>query len=130
MKYVYPAVFTKGEKFIVASIPDFNIGTQGATVPEAVDMARDAIGLVGITMQDDGESLPSPSSPGDIEPGEGTVVLIDIDFDEYRRRNDERTVRKNCTIPSWLNAEAEKAGINFSAVLRDALKKELHIVNR
>ena len=34
---------------------------------------------------------------------------------------------KNCTIPSWLNFEAEKAGINFSATLQAALKAELHL---
>ena len=35
---------------------------------------------------------------------------------------------KNCTIPSWLNFEAEKAGINFSATLQAALKAELHLI--
>jgi toxin-antitoxin system, antitoxin component, hicB family len=34
---------------------------------------------------------------------------------------------KNCTIPSWLNFEAEKAGINFSAILQAALKAELNL---
>ena len=32
------------------------------------------------------------------------------------------------SLPSWLNVEAEKAGVNVSAVLQAALKKELHIV--
>ena len=49
---------------------------------------------------------------------------------EYRRQNDMRTVKKNCTIPSWLNFAAERAGVNFSAILQAALKKELHITNR
>ena len=58
------------------------------------------------------------------------VTLVDVDFSEYRRKNDMRAVKKNCTIPSWLNFEAEKAGINFSAVLQAALKSELKISNR
>ncbi|MDO4381259.1 MAG: HicB family protein, partial [Clostridia bacterium] len=41
--------------------------------------------------------------------------------------NEMRTVKKNCTLPSWLCYEAEKANINFSAVLQAALKRELHI---
>jgi hypothetical protein len=41
-----------------------------------------------------------------------------------------RVVKKNCTIPSWLNFEAERAGVNFSAVLQAALKSELHITSR
>ena len=57
-----------------------------------------------------------------------TVTLVDVDFAEYRRKNDMRAVKKNCTIPSWLSYEAEKAGINFSATLQTALKQELHIV--
>jgi hypothetical protein len=35
-----------------------------------------------------------------------------------------------CTIPSWLNFEAEKAGVNFSAILMAALKSELKIQSR
>ena len=61
----------------------------------------------------------------------GTLVtLVDVDFAEYRRQNDLRSVKKNCTIPSWLNAEAERAGVNFSAVLQAALKEELHLQHR
>lgn len=131
MKQVYPIILTQGQKYIVVSIPDFNINTQGQDLADAIEMARDAIGLVGIDMEDDGEKLPAPSKIGDvkIENPECIVTLVDVDFDEYRRKNDMRTVKKNCTIPSWLNFEAEKAGVNFSAVLQSALKNELHISN-
>ena len=62
---------------------------------------------------------------------DGAIVsLVDVDFAEYRRKNDMRVVKKNCTIPSWLNFEAERAGVNFSAVLQAALKNELHITSR
>lgn len=63
-------------------------------------------------------------------PEGGIVTLVDVDFAEYRRQNDMRAVKKNCTIPSWLNAAAEKAGVNFSAVLQAALKRELNITGR
>ena len=52
---------------------------------------------------------------------------LDIDFDIYRRKNELRAVKKNCTIPSWLNYEAEKANINFSQVLQNALMEQLKI---
>lgn len=132
MKQVYPVVLTQGKEFIVVDIPDFRINTQGKDVAEAIEMARDAIGLMGIDMQDDGEALPEPSSVSDTKaayPGE-IVTLVDVDFAEYRRKNDMRAVKKNCTIPSWLNFEAEKAGVNFSAVLQSALKRELRIQDR
>ena len=41
-------------------------------------------------------------------------------------RHDNRTVKKNCTIPYYLNVEAEKAGINFSRLLQEALKQKLY----
>ena len=114
-------------------IPDFNINTQGKDVPDAIEMARDAIGLMGIDMQDNGESLPKSSGITSVQaeaPSGAIVSLVDVDFAEYRRKNDMRVVKKNCTIPSWLNFEAEKAGVNFSAVLQAALKNELHITGR
>ena len=55
------------------------------------------------------------------------VTLVDIDFDAYRRAHDMRTIRKNVTIPSYLNDLAERAGVNFSQVLQDALKTQMGI---
>ncbi len=133
MKKAYPIVMTQGKEFIVVFVPDFNINTQGKDVPEAIEMARDAIGLIGVDMQDDGEMLPEASSIGIAQkgaPDNAIVSLVDVDFEEYRKKNDMRVVKKNCTIPSWLNFEAERAGINFSAVLQAALKNELHITSR
>ncbi len=129
MKNAYPIVLTKGEKNIVVSIPDFGIGTQGMTIPDAIEMARDAIGLLGIDMEDDGEELPASSDLKSIieEHPSDIVSLVDVDFSEYRRRNDMKTVKKNCTLPSWLCVEAEKAKINFSQILQAAIKKELGI---
>lgn len=49
------------------------------------------------------------------------VTLVDVDFAEYRKKVDNKAVKKNCTIPYWLNVEAEKAGINYSKVLQEAL---------
>ena len=130
MKSAYPIVMTQGKEFIVVFVPDFNINTQGKDVPDAIEMARDAIGLMGIDIEDDGEALPQASNIADIQakaPSGSIVSLVDVDFTEYRRKNDMRAVKKNCTIPSWLNFAAERAGINFSATLQAALKKELGI---
>ncbi len=92
MKGVYPVVMTKGDSYVVTYIPDFDINTQGTDIPDAIEMARDAIGLMGIDMQDDGEALPEASAVEQIkmEYGTGIVSLVDVDFDEYRRRNDKR----------------------------------------
>lgn len=129
MKAAYPIILTQGEKYIVVYAPDFDINTQGETVAEAMEMARDAIGLVGIDMEDDGEVLPIPSELDTVRIAnpEKSVTLVDVDFAEYRRKNDMRTVRRNVSLPSWLNAAAEQANINVSAVLQSALKEVLHV---
>lgn len=129
VKKAYPVILTQGKKYIIAYVPDFEINTQGQDVADAIRMTRDAIGIMGIDMEDENESLPEPTAFAEIrtDSAEDIVTLVDVDFDEYRRRNDMRAVKKNCTIPSWLNFEAEKAGVNFSAILTAALKRELNI---
>jgi hypothetical protein len=49
------------------------------------------------------------------------VTLLDVEVEAYRRMLDSRTIRKNLTIPSWLNAFAESKHVNFSKVLQDSL---------
>lgn len=128
MKHAYPIVITKDTDFYVVYIPDFDINTQGETVAEAMEMARDAIGICGCAKQDEKQQLPIPSKLASVKHTENDIItLVDVDFDEYRRKNSMRAVRKNVTIPSWLNEEAEKANINFSAILQNALKAELNI---
>ena len=132
MKYAYPVVLSKGKDYIIVYIPDFNINTQGKTFAEAIEMARDAIGIMGIDMEDEKEPLPIPSDISQVEKecDNDIVSLVDVDFSAYRRKNDMRTVRRNVTLPSWLNSEAERSGINVSAVLQKALKQELHLADR
>lgn len=127
LKKVYPIVLTSVDSGYVVYVPDLEINTQGKDLADAIFMARDAIGLWGITQEDLGHTIPEPSTtlPKVLENEIST--LVDIDFAAYRRARDNRTVRKNLTIPSWLNVEAEKAGINFSQVLQEALKERLDI---
>lgn len=89
MKIAYPIIMTKGEKFIVVFIPDFNINTQGKDIPDSIEMTRDAIGLIGTDMEDDGDVLPEASSLDDVRtnaPSNSIVSLVDVDFDEYRKK--------------------------------------------
>ena len=128
MNAAYPVVFTRLADGYAAHVPDFDIDTQGDDFAEAIGMARDAIGIMGIDMEDEKKPLPTPSDIKTVPHDAAEIVsMVDIDFSEYRRANERRTVRRNVTLPSWLNVEAEKAGINVSAVLQAALKQELHL---
>ena len=121
MVEVYP-VFIKeqGEDFLVY-VPDMGIYTEGKNFADAILMARDAIGLKGISIEADGESLPKPSNSEEAK----RKAEKDVNFTEYRRKTDNKSVKKNCTIPYWLSIEAEKANINFSKTLQEALIEKL-----
>lgn len=138
MKRVYPVIFTPvndDKDTVLIEVPDLDILTEGYGMADAVNMARDAIGLKGIYFEDEKRDIPEPSRMQDIniqegtfaEDGEGCVSLVDIDFTEYRRRVDNKTVRRNVTLPNWLNQEAEKANINVSRVLQEALMTKLGV---
>ena len=132
MKAAYPVIMSKGAEHIIVFIPDFNINTQGSDYSDAIKMSRDAIGLMGIDMEDDNELIPTPSDISSVskECESDVVTLVDVDFADYRRKNDMRTVRRNVSLPSWLNAEAEEMGVNVSAILQAALKQALRITER
>lgn len=57
----------------------------------------------------------------------GIVSVIVLDMDAYAEKYGKKPVRKNCTIPAWLNTAAEAQHINFSAVLQSALMEKLNI---
>ncbi|MDE7281976.1 MAG: type II toxin-antitoxin system HicB family antitoxin [Lachnospiraceae bacterium] len=135
MKNVYPVLFTKTTTNILVEVPDLDILTEGKNMADAIEMARDAIELKCVSMEDDGMEIPMPSEVSSLDASDGTfaedgetvISLVDIDSGEYRRKIDTKTVRKNVTIPSWLNYEAEQAGINVSRVLQEALMKVLDV---
>ena len=138
MKQVYPVIFTQlndNKKTVLIEVPDLEILTEGFGMANAMEMARDAIVLKVITMEDNNKKIPSPRSLKEIDiahgtfaqEGEGCVSMVDVDFEEYRRKMDNKTVRRNVTLPNWLNKEAEKAHINVSGVLQEALMMKLGV---
>ena len=130
MREVYPVVISKTEEQAypyIVYIPAFDTMTQGDSLSNAIYMARDAIGLLGIDLQDDGLPIPKPDTLTPPHNKEDIVTLVDVDFTEYRRKNDMRTVRRNVTLPAWLDLAATHSRINVSAVLKAALVKELHL---
>lgn len=128
-KYVYPAIFTKEDKGYSVRFPDVEgCYTQGETITEAMDMAKDALNLMLYGFEEDGVAINPPSDINSIctEANEFTT-LISCDTMEYRRFYDNKAVKKTLTIPNWLNTVAEKANVNFSATLQEALISKLHL---
>ena len=113
----------------------FGIVTEGTDRENALEMAKDAIGITGIQMEDDGKELPKPRKAEEIDVkkgayadvGEGFVTTVFVDFVEYRRSLDDADapVERCVMLPDWMALRAEQAHINLSRVLQDALAEKL-----
>lgn len=126
MRNVYPAIFTPvKEGGYAVYIPDFDINTQGDDLAHAIEMARDAIGLMGIDMEDEHKPVPTPAAAATPRQPEDIVSLVDIDFAAYRRENETRAVRKNVSLPAWMANKADQEGLNCSQLLQEAIRQKL-----
>lgn len=135
MKKVYPVIIYKKESedgYNIVYVPDLNVTTQGETIVESIEMARDLIGIVGMDYLEDNKEIPEPfkfkekyPSDFDSELKIEYETLVDIDFMEYKKKLENKAVKKTLTIPYYLNEKAEKAGVNFSRVLKEALEEML-----
>lgn len=138
---VYPAIFHKTiEGGYIVIFPDLDNGaTEGRTIEEAMKMAED---YIGTWLYDDfikGKDLPKASNINEISldipedekdfyiDGESFKTLVSLDMIRYVNECKSTTVRKNVTIPSWLNEMGKNYNLNFSNLLQEAIKKELNI---
>lgn len=127
MKYVYPVVFEEDEGKIGVTVPDIpSTYTFGDDMADAIFMAQDVIAMMLADYEDSGKTIPEPSKIEDIKT-DGIVSLVVADTDEWRKLVDNKAIKKTLTIPSWLNKKAEKAAVNFSQVLQDALCQKLGV---
>ena len=137
MKKVYPVIIKQNGNDYLVFVPDMEIYTEGKDKFDAIVMARDAIGLKGIEIEDMNIALPEASdydgaialakkdADEDFDFSDGLVTFVDVDFEAYRNKLRNRAVKKNGTIPFWLNEKAEAMGLNFSKVLQNALMEQL-----
>ena len=127
MKYVYPAIFVEDDGKIGVDIPDIKgCHTFGDNLTEAMEMAKDALEMMLVSYEDDNQDIPAPSKIKDIK-ANGFVSYVLADTDEWRREFDSKAVKKTLSIPSWLNFRAERADINFSQTLKEALCQKLGV---
>ncbi len=126
MKLTYPACFYPDEQkpgayaVVVPDLPGCVSG--GDTLAEAILMGTDAASGWVLDELEDGKPAPEASPLENITPDPGGFVsILVLDMDTYAERYGEKSVRKNLTIPAWLNTFAENNHINFSQVLQDSL---------
>ena len=128
-RYFYPAIFTYEDgQEIAVEFPDLDCATSGVNDDDALLSARELLGCVLFGMEEDKEDIPEPTSLANIttEPNE-RAVLIDVYMPSIRQANINRSVNRTVTLPAWLNSAALEHNINFSQVLQEALKAQLHM---
>ena len=134
-RVAYPVFIKQETSDYLVYVPDLEIYTEGKSIPDAIAMARDAIGLKLIDVSE----YPKVSTPYEalkkaredadesFDYSDGLLTYVDVDCEAYRKKLRNRAVKKNCTIPFWLNEEAEAQGINFSKALQEVLMQKLNL---
>ena len=119
--YVYPArmEFVDGNyrvRFI--DFPDMTCDEE-PTKKEVLESARESLVFKILESLDNGEELPKPTE------SEEDVIYIHIWLPYYRNISKEVYIKKNVTIPQWLDILAKRKKINYSAALVKGLEHEL-----
>ena len=129
--YRYAAIFSYEEDGVHVVFPDLpGCITFGADEDEAVRMAREALALHIYGMEQDGDEIPQPSSlrmlaeQEDLQSNE-VFMLVETFMPAFREKQSKRFVKKTLSIPYWMNAEAERIGLNFSQTLQNALEEKI-----
>lgn len=125
MLLTYPAIFypwDDGDGFTV-EVPDLpGCVSEGDSLADAILMGTDAASGWVLTELEDGKPVPPASPMKKIRPDAGGFVsMLVLDMDAYAEKYGNKAVRKNLTIPAWLNTFAEARHINFSKILQESL---------
>lgn len=126
LKLIYPAIFkpfSDQSGGYVVEFPDLpGCVTEGKDLEQAIEMGIDAASGWILGELEDGEQIPRASNYSEIAVENGCMVnMLLLDIDSYEEKYGEKAVRKNLTIPAWLNTFAEKNNINFSKLLQETL---------
>lgn len=130
-KISYPAVFEPSGEGYSVYFPDLpGCISYGNSFEEAQSEAADALGLHLYGMEKDGEEIPAPSQNPEVDPETAPgylVSLVTVFPDIVRNELDNRRIKTNVTLPTWLKDAAEQRDVNFSRLLEAALLDYLQI---
>ncbi len=127
--YIYPAqfIYEDGQEIAVV-FPDLDLATSGVNDADALTSAKEALGGRLWLMEQDGDPIPDPTPLSKIPSSENErTVLIEVFMPSIRMAKANRSVNRTVTLPAWLNALAIEKGVNFSQLLQDAIKTNLHL---
>ena len=124
--YTYPVLIEELEDNVILTFPSFDyLVTETGPDKDFIKAAQEVIALQIIDAEDDGKEVPSYYN-GDIVINEGQkLIYVNVWMPYHRTLTKTVYVRKNITIPAWIDELAKASGINFSETLTEALKHKL-----
>lgn len=127
--YCYAAIFSYEDDGIHITYPDLpGCVSFGKSEEEAGLNAEDVLRLHMLGMEEDGEEAPVPSPlrtlTSELSDNE-LLVMVRVFMPIFREKMAKRFVKKTVSLPSWLNAEGERHGVNFSQLLQNAVIEKL-----
>ena len=127
--YTFPAIFEICDNGISILFPDLPGCLPCAeNIENAIKNTKEALLLHLYGMEEDNEEIPEPTAFYQIKLHENqSIMLIEVYMPPFREKQHKKFVKKTLSIPSWINAQAEYAGINFSQTLQEALLQKLHL---
>lgn len=127
MKIIYPAILTpcENKEGYTIEIPDLKgCVSEGDTLEDAISMGTDAASGYIISEIEEGKTLPKPTKQSNLKLKKNQLTnLVICDTDVYDEKYSSKIIRKNVSIPAYLNTYGELHNINFSKLLKDAIMK-------
>lgn len=125
MKLIYPAIFTPfGDRDgFTVEIPDLpGCITEGDSLIEAIEMGTDVASGWILGEIEEGNGFPAARASSDITVPEGSFInLLVLDMDAYAEQYGSKAVRRNITIPAWMDTYVQKNHLSLSRVVQDSL---------
>ena len=121
--YVYPArIKIEGATCQIEFLDFPNISLiEADSKEEAIHLAQEYLALGILDYESRNEELPTPTE------NEKDVIYIHIWMPYFRNAEKEIYVKKNVTIPQWLDVLAKENKVNYSAALVKGIKLALGI---
>ena len=123
---VFPIIITKDEENTdypyFVEIPDIDGMTEGKSIADAMEMAKDYIGTYSLE-----DKLPESNTKLPKVKDGATTTLVTVNVSEYKRKHDNKVIKKTITIPNYLNELGKENGVNFSELMTTALKEKLSV---
>ena len=125
MRLIYPAVFypCKNKSGYTVEVPDLpGCVTEGDSLADAIMMGTDAASGWILDELEDGKAYPKASDASEVKVRKGGIVnLLVLDMDAYAEKYGNKSVRKNISIPAFMDTFIERNGMSLSKITQDAI---------